>query len=81
MKEGEHYIEIPENFESAKLKEWALVNDDKAKKIAENASELYFELFSRQNIEDTVFTTVNDYFDAYKAGLNSANLGMFNMIS
>jgi hypothetical protein len=47
MKEGEHYIEIPENFESAKLKEWALVNDDKAKKIAENASELYFELFSR----------------------------------
>ena len=81
MKEGEHYIEIPENFEINKFKEWALVNDDKAKKIAENASELYFELFSRQNIEDTVFTTVNDYFDAYKAGLNSAHLGMFNMIS
>jgi hypothetical protein len=30
MKEGEHYIEIPENFEINKFKEWALVNDDKA---------------------------------------------------
>jgi hypothetical protein len=34
MKEGEHYLEIPENFEIDKLKEWALVNDEKAKIIA-----------------------------------------------
>jgi hypothetical protein len=27
MIEGEHYIEIPENFEMPKFKEWALVND------------------------------------------------------
>jgi hypothetical protein len=31
MKEGEHFLEIPENFEIKKFKEWALVNDDKAK--------------------------------------------------
>jgi hypothetical protein len=31
MKEGVHYIEIPENFEIGKFKEWALVNDNKAK--------------------------------------------------
>jgi hypothetical protein len=47
MNEGEHYLEIPENFEINKFKEWALVNDDKARKIAENASELYLDLFSR----------------------------------
>ena len=50
MNEGEHYLEIPENFEINKFKEWALVNDDKARKIAENASELYLDLFSRENL-------------------------------
>ena len=47
MIEGEHYLEIPENFEIHKFKEWALVNDDKAKKIAENGHDLYLDLFSR----------------------------------
>jgi len=47
MKEGEHFLEIPENFEINKFKEWALVNDDKAKKIAENGHDLYLDLFSR----------------------------------
>ena len=47
MIEGEHYHEIPENFEIDKFKEWALVNDDKAKKIAENGHDLYLDLFSR----------------------------------
>ena len=65
MKEGEHYIEIPENFEIDKFKEWALVNDDKAKKIAEKGHDLYLDLFSRQNLDDILFTTLSDYFNAY----------------
>ena len=65
MIEGEHYLEIPENFEFDKFKEWALVNDEKAKKIGENGHELYQELFSLQNLEGTVFTAFTDYFEAY----------------
>jgi hypothetical protein len=30
MIDGVHYIEIPENFDIEKLKEWALENDEKA---------------------------------------------------
>jgi hypothetical protein len=65
MREGEHFLEIPENFEINKFKEWALVNDDKAKKIAENGHDLYLDLFSRENLDDILFTTLNDYFNAY----------------
>ena len=68
MKEGEHYIEMPENFEITKFKEWAVKNDEEGKKIADNSRELYFDLFSRQNIDDVLFTIVSDYFDAYSAG-------------
>jgi hypothetical protein len=50
MREGEHFLEIQENFEINKFKEWALVNDDKAKKIAENGHDLYLDLFSRENL-------------------------------
>ena len=65
MREGEHFLEIPENFEINKFKEWALVNDDKAKKIAENGHDLYLDLFSRENLDDILFTTLSDYFNAY----------------
>jgi hypothetical protein len=65
MREGEHFLEIPENFEINKFREWALVNDDKAKKIAENGHDLYLDLFSRENLDDILFTTLSDYFNAY----------------
>ena len=65
MIDGVHYIEIPENFEIDKLKEWAFENDEKAKKIADNGHDLYLDLFSRESLDDIVFTTFYDYFNAY----------------
>ena len=65
MKEGEHYIEMPENFEITKFKEWAQQNDQEAKKIADKGRELSLELFSRKSLDDVLFTIISDYYDAY----------------
>lgn len=65
MKKGEHYIELPENFNILDFKEWALSNDSKAKEIADKGRELYLQLFSEKNMEDITFTIIKDYYDAY----------------